>query len=537
MTPGLFLRLKTTGEIMKLIKLFILFSAFSLNFAQTGGWNFAPDKVPDQPVNEFQAFAYFFNQMVHTDVYAANDLLKGQIVGRLFSNNTTTTGEKATYFEQRLIPFFIYQPKLLDGRALLRTSFEIDWTWGDASYGVGGNYGSSFSADQVNIQTQNVEVELIPYKTWAVNLGLQRLFDTPYNPYRTSVSTMTNTGYRLMYWGSDGVGVTLRKDANYWRAKAGFYQLYENNVHQFDDVTLTEAIFEHDVTPAWRQGYSFWYVYDRANGEGGVSILGQGLKSLLNDYNGVYKFNELTGAYRADVFWVGTYANYNPEYRPGRLSINAFAVANFGTIKVDNKKEFVNAVTIGGVGANLKAGYRYGQTDEDIVSMDIFYASGDGDAAVTDAKKRDERYRGVLTGNMWGSPGGLNITSGAYLLYPHGNVVNRYIAAIADLSNAGFGQLGGTLNFHKSIIPNKLSAKVGIAAAKSEFKPVAGGDFIGGEVNARIAFIPAVFMNIEVHAAYMWLGDFYDSPNVNGKAKSRPQNPYTVFAVFKWLMF
>ncbi len=121
-------------------------------------------------------------------------------------------------------------------------AFEIDWTWGDVSYGAGGNFGSAISADQVNLQTQNVELELIPFKNFTINLGLQRLYDTPYNPYRTFASTMLKTGYRLMYWGTDGVGVSVRYDWDYHRIKGGYYQLYENNVHQNDDVTLWELI-------------------------------------------------------------------------------------------------------------------------------------------------------------------------------------------------------------------------------------------------------------------------------------------------------
>ena len=50
-------------------------------------------------------------------------------------------------------------------------------------------------------------------------------------------------------------------------------------------------------------------------------------------------------------------------------------------------------------------------------------------------------------------------------------------------------------------------------------------------------------MSIELHGAYMWLGDFFDSrddshgSSVNGNSATRPVNPYTVFIVYKWLMF
>ena len=516
---------------MKTIKLIIISLLFISVASAQHLWNFDDHKVPSDPVNEFQALAYFYNHSVSQNYYANNDLLKGQIVGRLFSSNTTTTGSQAFYFEQRLIPFFIYQPKLLDGKAILRASFEIDWTWGDASYGVGGNFGSAFSADQVNIQTQNVELELIPWKTWAINLGLQRLFDTPYNPYRTMVSTMTNTSYRLMYWGSDAVGISVRNDQDYSRFKAGYYQLYENNVHQIDDVTLWELMYERDITPAWRQGLSFWYVYDRGNGEGGVSVLGQGLNSVLNDYNGTFRFKLGGIPYRADIMWLGTYGNYNPEFTLGRWSLNAFAVANFGNVNTLQSGEYVKAVDILGIGANLRTGYKYGQTVDDAVTMDIIFASGDKNGI------DDQKYNGVITGNTWGSPGGLNISTGSYILYPHGNVVNRYVAAISDLSNTGLGQIGGTINFSKSFVPNKFSGKIGVALAQSLNDPEGGGTMVGTELNFKVVYQPAVFMNLELHGAYLMLGDFYDSPVMNGNVTERPDNPYTLFLLFKWLMF
>ena len=50
-------------------------------------------------------------------------------------------------------------------------------------------------------------------------------------------------------------------------------------------------------------------------------------------------------------------------------------------------------------------------------------------------------------------------------------------------------------------------------------------------------------MSLELHGAYLMLGDFYDSKQsaygspVNGGIDGRPANPWTAFLVFKWLMF
>lgn len=506
---------------------------------------FEKKPVPKQPPREFQFIAYFYNQMVMNNIYAQNDFLNGQTVGRLFGKNTTTTAPfESYYFEQRILPFFILQPKLMDGRAVLRASFEIDWTWGDRNYSVGGNTGSAFNADQVNIQTQNVELELIPFKGVAVQLGLQRLFDTPYNPYRTFFSTMTNTGYRLAFWGSDAVGISARYDRDFHRSRVGYYQLYENSIQKKDDVVLWEAIHERDLTPTWRQGVSLWWVQDRANGVGGVSILGQGLNSLLNDYNGTFRFplgNGPQKPYKADIYWLGTFWHRNAEFDLGRWMMSGFVITNQGKVKVIPKNGGETETTdISGWAGNLRAGYRYGQTAEDIITLDLLYTSGDEDTL------SDQKYSGVITGNTWGSPGAIFISHGSYLLMPHGNVVNRYVAAVNDISNLGLGLSYAALGIHKDIIPHKLSVRVGGSLGFSQVAPPKGGKEIGKELNFRLSYQPRVFMNIELHAAYLWLGDFFRSSTVNGVQErpgdppletEKPNNPWTVFLAFKWLMF
>ena len=512
-------------------KIIIILLLIGSNLFAQNKWSFDENNTPRKPIKEFQFFAYFFTQGVFNNIYAKNDLLKGQTVGRLFGQNTTNTGQQSLYFEQRLIPFIIYQPKLLDGKAILRMAFEIDWTWGDASYGAGGNFGSGFNADQVNIQTQNIEVELIPFNGFSINLGLQRLFDTPYNPYRTFFSKMTQTGYRLAYWGSDAVGISTRYDMDFQRFKAGYYQLWENNINQNDDVVLWEFMYEANITPNWTQGVSAWYVFDRANGEGGVSILGQGLNSNLTEYNGLFRFLFGAKPYIADLFWLGTFGNYNPEYTLGRLSLNMFFVANLGTVQTKQVSSYQKAVDVFGFSGNFRAGYRYGQTSNDVISVDVIYASGDEDGL------DDEVYNGVITSNYYGSPGNIFIGTGSYLLYSHGNVVNRFYSAIPDLSNIGYGQLGGVLNLSKSFIPHKFWGKVGAAYARSIFAPKGGGNSVGAEINGMISYAPAIFMNIELHGAYLWLGDFYDSGLVNSNSSKRPENAYTLFMVFKWLLF
>lgn len=531
-----------TKKILGSFIILILWSGVA--FSQLPSNQYFTKEIPNKANKEFQFLGFFINQAVTSNIYPKNDFLKGQTVGRLFGGNTTVTStdHRSAYVEQRYIPFFIYSPKLFNGKATLRASFELDWTWGDVAYGVGGNFGGGFSADQVNLQTQNLELELNPFAGVFVNLGLQRIFDTPYNPYTTSVDKMAITGYRLAYFGTDGVGVSIRKDWDYARIKVGYYKLYENYIHLDDDVTLMEITGEKDISRAWKLGASAYYMRDRGNGDGGVSILGQGFNSLLASHNGVYRFNYGSAKYRSDVIWLGTFFSRNAEQWLDPWTLTGFFNANVGkadTLKniAVSDKEWTKATGIFGFAANLRAAYRYGQTLNDNISIDITYASGDGNGL------KDGKYSGVITSNQWGAPGAIFISTGSYLLMPHGNVVNRYTPAILDISNMGYGMTAATLNFSHGIIPHKINAKVGLATAISNVQPLGGGPFIGAEANGNIAYNFGPFMSLELHAAYLMLGDFYDSRQsaygspVNGDIDGRPTNPWTAFLVFKWLMF
>lgn len=492
------------------------------------------DKViPVKANKELQVFVYSYNQAVVTNIAAENELLKGQIVGRLFGGNTTSTSKENTaqYFEQRTLPFFVYSPGIFDGKATIRASFLIDWTFGDSAYGTGGHTGGAISGSNVNIQTQNVDIEYLPAPGWAINLGLQRMYDTPNDPYRTTLDKMVQTGYRLMYWGTNGAGITVRKDADRYKLKGGYYKLYENDVKINDDVTLMELTSQFNVDKDWNVGGSVYYLSDRSNGRGGVSILGQGPASLLADYNGAYRFPLGGDPFKADVVWLGGFFSKNENMFDSRIFMSGFVNANLGSIQQDAGSGYEKTVDIAGLAANLKTGYRYGQTENDYISMDLLFSTGNKNGI------ENGKYSGVITGNTWGSPVGLLIGTGSYLVFPHGNVVNRYVGAVSDLSNLGYGLAGGTLNAGYDIIPNKLHSKIGTAMAMSNVKSSGGGKFVGWEVNGNMRYDLGAFLSVELHAAYMGLGDFYKSSVVNGGKAEKPANPWTVFAGLKWLIF
>jgi hypothetical protein len=511
---------------------FSLILSFQTSLAQQdqqpvakSGMGYFDTEIPRKADREFQFFGFFINQGVTSNFYPTSEFLRGQVVGRLFGRNTTTTSDSLTsaYIEQRFIPFFVYQPHLFNGKATLRASFEIDWTWGDAAYGSGGNLGGAISADQVNIQTQNIMVEYRPAKGWGVNMGLMRMFDTPHDTYRTYVDKMMNTGYRLGFFGTDAVGLIVRNDRDFSRYKAGYYKFYENDIFRDDDVNMYEFTTEHDLTPKWKIGGSVYYVRDRATGKGGVSILGQGLNSLLAEYNGVFKFNFGTNPYHADIAWLGTYFSRNADMMLDRWFLTGFAKYNVGDVRVQRNASdgFQSEVTVSGLAANLRTGFRYGQTTDDFIRADLTYTSGD-DNGITDGV-----YNGVMTGNTWGSPGGIFISTGSYLMLPHTNVVNRFTPVVADISNMGYGLQAGVFTFSRGFIPHKFIGRIGTATAFSSSQPLGGSRYMGTEFNSALVYNLGPFMSLEGHAAYFRLGGFFDSNDarygapINGREAGR----------------
>lgn len=508
-------------------------------FAQMPSTQYFNSQVPEKANKEFQFMAFFINQGVVSNFAPSSEFLRGQVVGRMFGQNTTMSSDSLTacYVEQRFLPWLIYRPNLFNGKVIMRAAFEIDWTWGDNSYGTGGNMGGAISADQVNIQTQICEVEISPWEGWTFNIGLQRLMDNPYNAFNTLFDKMQQTGYRLSYFGTEAVGITIHKTTDFGRYKGGFYKFYENDISLNDDVNYFELTGQRNITPLLNIGLSASYVRDRSEGKGGVSILGQGVNSLLNDYNGTFKFKGFNKP-TADVIWTGLYFDYNSDMIAKRFSFSGFFNYNFGKAMGEDDNGLKKTADIGGFAANLKGLYRIGHTPDDFVKLDLVYASGD------DNNLTDNKYSGVITGNTWGAPGAIFISAGTYLLMPHGNVVNRYTPLIADISNMGYGLSFASATVSKSFIPYKFIGKLGGAISYSNVEPIGGGKNMGTEANFALIYNLGTYLSLEWHTAYCWLGDFYDSADpsygsaINGGTYGvRPENPWTSFLVLKWLMF
>ncbi len=503
--------------------------------AQITGLHAAMDTVAaarDSVPKEWTFIGYSFTRATASNVTPTNDLLQGQVIGRLFGpNSTETVARTAQYVEQRFVPYLIYRPAILDGLATFRLMFKIDYTWGDQAYGVGGNRGGSINVAQVNLQTLMANVDLHPKNApWNAVIGMQRLYDNTYDPHNITLTTAQTSGYKLAFWGTNAVGVnvfgSLRPGV---RGRVGAYQLWENLIARDDDVILLMGDVDSRVSPHLELGLDAWYLRDRAEGAGGISVLGQGLTSLLPGYNGATTLN-IDGRYHADIGWIGGRAAWNREFATGRWWADAFAIANVGVVDTLAAGDFVHGADILGVAANASLAYRYGATVNDKAWAELIATTGDGNGV------SDGRVSSVITGNVWGSPVGIYSSHRAFLLFPDPQVVNRYYSAVHDISNMGFGVTGGAVNVARDWIPNRLNTKVGVASAISNTQPTGGGNYMGTEVNFEAKYNIGVFLTAGFSTAYLMLGDFYDAPGVTVPG-ARPRNPWVSFFTLSWLMF
>ncbi|MFP4624583.1 MAG: hypothetical protein ACLFRX_10425 [Gemmatimonadota bacterium] len=504
--------------------------------AQMGGIHVRMDSVvvTDSVPPEWTFIGYSFTRATSSNVAPRNEILQGQVIGRLFGRNSTETGDfAANYVEQRYVPYLIYRPKILDGLATFRTMFKIDYTWGDQAYGVGGNRGGAINVGQVNLQTLMANVDLAPAGAgWNAVIGMQRLYDHWLDPHDITLETALTSGYKLAFWGTNALGVnvfgSIRPGV---QGRIGAYQLWENFIARDDDVVLFMGDVTSRVTPRLELGADLWYLRDRAEGAGGISILGQGLNSPLAEYNGAARLG-IASSYHADIAWIGGRAAYNRDFLAGRWWADAFAIANVGVVDTLAAGVFEKGAGVLGLAANASLAYKHGMTAGDKAWLELLFTTGDGDGA------RDGSFNSVITGNAWGSPVGIYSAHRAFLLFPDPQVVSRYYSAVHDISNMGFGVTGGSFNVARDWIPNRLNTKVGVAAALSNTTPVGGGHYMGTEVNFEAKYELGVFLTAGLNAAYLKLGDFYDAPGVTqADLAGRPDDPWTVFLTLSWLMF
>ena len=118
----------------------------------------------------------------------------------------------AFYVEQRWIPGLEYSPWLRGRAGHLPRPVRGGLPLGPRRQRLQQNEGGGFNADQVNIQTKNVNVALYPTRnpTGSRCSSAPSPSTTPiFDPTRTPLNDIIRTGYKLAFLGSDATGLSL----------------------------------------------------------------------------------------------------------------------------------------------------------------------------------------------------------------------------------------------------------------------------------------------------------------------------------------
>ena len=161
-------------------------------------WQDEKNRDEDAEPREFVLINYFFSRVSVTNQVGDPSGLKGVSlgpIGLISGSAVRVTNLTAYYAEQRWIPVIEYSPWFVDGLASFRAQFEVDYIWGRAANAAQQNEGGGFNADQVNIQTKNVNVAFYPFRDptkLTVLIGTQPVYDTWHDPHRARRSTTSS---------------------------------------------------------------------------------------------------------------------------------------------------------------------------------------------------------------------------------------------------------------------------------------------------------------------------------------------------------
>lgn len=451
---------------------------------------------------------------IGSNVITTNPFIDGQVVGQLGGTNGTTVLDPSgmdldgdgdddpdlvgsRFVEQRLTGFFTWAPTVFDGRVALATAFEIDFLWGDQSYGEAGNTGGGIGADQVNLQTRRVNVRLSPRAGRNHRLdivtGLQFVGDSVYDPATAGPDDLFRAGGGLRFWGTEAAGIAAYgtvSDASgpRLRYRAGSFTLVENGVAQNDDAALHVADIQFEPDHRSRVGGHAWLLRDFAEGRGG--ILGTGLTSPLSALQGGPQFvvpaeeDGSAAEVETDILWLAADGGFNHALTAGPLGAHAVAVYNLGRLYATTR----DPVTIRGWMVDGGLRFRWAPGAGSVIAAHATVASRDGTGI--------NAYTGLVTGNTYGIVGATWGSHGMLLLFQDPWAVNRSTPVVFDVSNGGRGLTAVTATAGYDLVPNRVTLQAGFGHAVD-----GNGDTVGTELNGRLVTHPWFGTNIGLAVA------------------------------------
>jgi len=500
------------------------------------------EPTPPPPDDGFTFLGFYQARASRSNVITTNPFLDGQVVGVLGGTNGTWVYEPGktdldgdgvpdedagptTALEQRFDGFFTYTPPILDGRAAVTAGFEVDFTFGDQAYSVGGNTGGGYGADQVNLQTRRLYTTFGPVPgpdhTLDVVVGLQFVADGVYNPATALPDDLFRAGGGLRFFGSEAAGVSaygrLRDDfGDVLRYRLGSYTLVENGMSLDDDVALHMADLQWHPAYATRVGLHTWLLRDNSNGAGGT--LGRGPASALSQLQGGphldlrQSTDDPAPDIDADLLWLTVDGGTNHRLSAGPAGLTASATMLLGKLYVTDATD----VPVHGWLLDAEGRWRWTTGKGSVLRLEAIASS-------RDAPDRDT-YTGMITGNSYGIVGAVYASHGTVLLFPDITAINRQISVVSDVSDQGDGLLGLTGSVGWDAVPNKLTLTAGGGTTRD-----GAGDPLATEVNGRVTWEPWFLWRLSVTAARVL--------DAHAGGQALPEDPWAAYGYLEWVVF
>lgn len=523
-------------------------------------WTSRHQRSAEPDASEFKLINYFFTRATATNMVADPAGLRGVSLGPIgigeAGSATSVKDDTALYIEQRWIPVISYSPNFVDGYATFRAQFEIDYTWGQAANQIQNNQGGGLNADQVNIQTKNVNVGLYPTRNpleLSILIGTQSVYDSIYDPTITSLTHITRTGYKLTFLGTDGTGASAFGHFGDHYFKAMYLPIGAAQAKKASDndarlyyVHMGSLDYAQEVMPGTIVGLTLMILKDNTEGRAFAfeGLVPSGPSSTgLYSYTGTPRFRirQPTGT----VGYLGMHFHHNIDFKTGPFGASGFVMYNGGKYESQEDNTQLNEeIDIAGYAANLELMYNHGKTNDDVFTAEFMYTNGDEDTG-------DDEYSGVFTLNNYGLPGAVWFNHKTLLLFPFTSTVSNYTGGVTDISNQGYGLQTAIVTAQKDLIPYRLNLKVGGAIARSSVSPkpvqidgnedgdvedpedviIERGRTIGAEVNVELKYHLKYLMTFGLHGGYMFTGNFY---NANEQVDG---NAWAAFSTFTWYGF
>jgi hypothetical protein len=380
-------------------------------------------------------------------------------------------------------------------------AFELDYRAGDSAYAVGANKGGGLEADQVNIETKNLNFTVkFPDTKLSGTFGLQNIAD----PY----------GGILLGW-ADTSGVTLNyKAADNINALVGWYRFWQPAARLKKSVAADFWRTEVAYAPSkdLNLGFNLYALLDRT-GIGATSddpgALGGDPYGSANNGFAPLTYNVSTGHeslvgntdYSFNVAWPGV--NFN--YKSAGYTFDGFFIYEAG--KFVSRTPGIDDVNVSSFASTLGVSTDVGPFNVKLSGLYVTGDNSDQNAAI-----------GIKEGGFY-TPGSYSLAgawmglTGMKILFPDIDATNQDQYLVYDVTNTYEQKplgIKAVMLTGKTQLSKNVNLETGIGALYSEKKrAVNDSSAMATEVNAGVYYSPYKSFRTGLVGAYAWVGDFY----------------------------